>query len=169
MEQKTIFKKYNKKMLLILLVILVIGVILALYSTKDKWMQVNRNESVVEIFVEGGSYEKARSLNPKLVSSPNISVKEIKDETRKDPTTVSFHTVVFTGDHIFPQEIKIKQSDVITFKNNSKIDISITGNDWGSKELIKTRRGFTQAFDFKGVYEYVLKADKEYNGKIIVE
>jgi plastocyanin len=170
MEEKRF--KLHRKSVFVLILMIIAGVVMTILVSKNKLIIIpdNKKESVVALYEQKADYDTVKALNPKLVSNPNISNKEIVDEINFDKKAIVSHAVLFSGNLIYPKDITISPSDSVTWTNKGNKPVSVKGKDWGSSKDIKPLQGFSQEFDFQGVYVYTIKADdKEYIGSVIVK
>ncbi len=132
-------------------------------------------EQAVENLVEETktkTYEELKEQDSALVTNPNVSNSEIKKKLKEENVIVSDpqnHNVIFDGEQFMPEVITIRQGDSVTFRNQSKQDLTVIGeNEWGNKLPVPPTKAYTQGFDFKGEYRYSASTQPFPNGVIVV-
>ena len=125
-------------------------------------------KKIAEGIKAGQTFEQAKKENPGAVTNPNAGIKEVKDQIADLNPDPVLQEIIYNGQAFTPVNLTIRQGDFVTWKNNSKADLMIKGNDWGTFLPIAVAKSFTQTFDFKGRYPYT-DTDGTISGVVVVE
>ena len=108
--------------------------------------------------VEDQTFQEVKEKAPEVVTNPNISSADIKDEVKKTldrKTEPENYFITFDGTQLSNVEMVIIQGDYVTWLNRSNSIMQIDGaDDWGTTLDVAPGDAFTQGFDFKGEYPY---------------
>jgi len=140
----------------------------------------NIDSQLKQLFASS-SYQELKKQHPDLIKSPNIDKSEIKMEavspSGQDSQTYvhnpANYTYEFKPEIQKISQINIQRGDIVTFVNRSNEEIEILGDGWNTVMPLSPEESFSQEFDLKGEYRYLIYGTKvnmgNFSGLIIVE